>query len=68
LAYLLDRQSHTLPVDFASLSTYTDVSPILGTEIDKVHQLESRTRDLLQENERFASCVEIVEFCEMNLS
>jgi len=49
-----------LQVDIGSLSEYADLSPLLRTEIDKVHQLESRARELLEKNERFASHAEII--------
>jgi len=57
----VDRQSRGVSqVDLGSLSAYADFSPLLTTEVDKVYQLESRARALLEENERFASHVEIV--------
>lgn len=57
----MDRQSRGVSqVDLGSLSAYADFSPLLTTEVDKVYQLESRARALLEENERFASHVEIV--------
>jgi len=55
-------------IDVGSLSAYTDVSPLLRKEIDKVHQLESQARALLEENERFVANVEITICYKLNIA
>jgi len=62
----VDRQSQTgFSADSGSMLTYSDASPLLLAEVDKVHQLEIETRDLLEENKRFAFCVKTVQCCDM---
>jgi len=60
VAWLLEQQSHdSCHVDVGSLSAYANVSSLLSREVDKVRQLESHARELLEENQRFVSHVEI---------
>jgi len=69
VAWLLDQQSRDgCHVDVGSLSAYADVSPLLSREVNKVHQLESQARELLEENERFVSCVEIIGCYKLNVT